>query len=124
MKCPKCSGLLELLRFEHIEIDRCQDCKGIWFDAYELEALRELRGSETIDIGDRQVGRELDDKNALDCPRCEIDLVRLRDIHKTQITYEACLKCDGIWFDAGEFRNFKTDFSSLLSGLLSPKIST
>ncbi|MFC2171673.1 zf-TFIIB domain-containing protein [Acidobacteriota bacterium] len=39
MKCPKCAGQLEIIRFEGIEIDKCADCQGIWLDSGELNDL-------------------------------------------------------------------------------------
>lgn len=35
MKCPKCSGAMEIVRYQDIEIDRCKNCKGIWFNMLE-----------------------------------------------------------------------------------------
>jgi hypothetical protein len=40
MKCPKCySDLKEESYKEKINIDRCQQCGGVWLDAGELELL-------------------------------------------------------------------------------------
>ena len=38
-KCPKCDGTLGAIAFENVEIDRCANCHGVWFDAGELELL-------------------------------------------------------------------------------------
>jgi uncharacterized protein len=39
MKCPKCGMDLQKLDQGSVEIDTCFNCKGIWLDAGELEAL-------------------------------------------------------------------------------------
>ncbi len=39
MKCPKCGGDLKEEQYHRVQIDRCADCKGIWFDAGEAEGL-------------------------------------------------------------------------------------
>lgn len=39
MKCPKCGGELVELGFEDVMIDKCKGCRGIFFDAGELELL-------------------------------------------------------------------------------------
>jgi ribosomal protein L37AE/L43A len=41
MHCPKCGADLKEERYQGIAIDRCTECKGIWFDAGEAESLLE-----------------------------------------------------------------------------------
>ena len=43
MQCPKCPGSrLVASRVGDIELDRCEQCGGIWFDKHELvPVLRE-----------------------------------------------------------------------------------
>ncbi len=36
LKCPKCDGTLHEKDFEHIVIDVCDKCSGVWFDAHEF----------------------------------------------------------------------------------------
>ena len=52
MTCPKCNASMELVTYEGVTIDRCTQCKGIWFDANEQKWLKEKKGSEVIDNGD------------------------------------------------------------------------
>ncbi len=39
MRCPKCCGNLEEVKFEDIHIDICKECGGIYLDAGELEIV-------------------------------------------------------------------------------------
>lgn len=39
MRCPKCGGTLFTEAVHGIQIDRCPDCHGMWFDAGEFESL-------------------------------------------------------------------------------------
>lgn len=39
MKCPKCGYDLEEIDHEHIKVDRCRKCHGVWLDAGELDEL-------------------------------------------------------------------------------------
>lgn len=39
MKCPKCGGDLATETYHGIQVDRCKDCHGVWFDAGEVESL-------------------------------------------------------------------------------------
>lgn len=46
MKCPKCGADLVETEFHNIKIDRCSDCKGIWFDAGEVEMIEHVDQSQ------------------------------------------------------------------------------
>lgn len=39
MHCPKCGGDLVEIKFQHIEVDKCTSCEGIWLDPGELELI-------------------------------------------------------------------------------------
>ncbi|MDH5805901.1 MAG: zf-TFIIB domain-containing protein [Gemmatimonadota bacterium] len=39
MKCPKCGADLVVEEFHGLEVDRCPECNGIWFDAGEAEQV-------------------------------------------------------------------------------------
>ena len=41
MKCPKCDGTLLEADYQHIKIDVCNGCHGVWFDAGELAQVIE-----------------------------------------------------------------------------------
>lgn len=107
MKCPKCAGPLEPLTHEGIEIDRCRDCSGLWFDAFEHEQLRELAGAEQVDrppgdavTADAGTGR---------CPRDQQPLFGMVVAGQPHIAYQSCGVCHGVFFDAGEFADFKEE---------------
>jgi ribosomal protein L31 len=36
MQCPRCDGTLHEADYQHIKIDVCDKCHGVWFDAGEL----------------------------------------------------------------------------------------
>lgn len=48
MRCPKCGGQMEETSLEGIMIDKCVDCKGIYFDHGELEVLIGHRESDSF----------------------------------------------------------------------------
>ena len=93
--------------FDEIELDRCQHCGGIWFDNYEEARLKKLQGSEAVDSGDPVVGRKFNEYDQIKCPRHDIQMLSMVVVDQTHITYESCPVCYGIYFDAGEFKDFK-----------------
>ena len=46
MHCPKCGAKMKPEMMEHIEIDKCPDCLGIYFDNTELEQVLELEAEK------------------------------------------------------------------------------
>ena len=44
--CPRCGGVMDLEPAGDIEVDICTNCKGIWLDGGELEALQEKSSAE------------------------------------------------------------------------------
>ncbi len=107
MKCPKCSSEMEKVTYGNIEIDRCIGCKGIWFDMLEHEELKAMEGSESIDIGEAKVGKKYNKIDKINCPVCETQMIPMVDKNQPHIWYEACIACDGVFFDAGEFKDYK-----------------
>ena len=109
MQCPKCAAAMEAVSYEGIEIDRCTSCKGIWFDMLEHEDLKNISGSEAIDTGSPDVGTEQDGKYRISCPVCKEPLIRMVVSAQPHISYEACTVCYGVYFDAGEFTDFREE---------------
>ena len=109
MNCPKCSAAMEKVQYESIEVDRCTDCQGIWFDMLEHEHLKAIEGSEEIDIGDPEVGKQTNIVDQITCPVCESRMIRMVDGRQPHIWFESCTVCYGVFFDAGEFRDYKQE---------------
>ena len=109
MHCPKCTSEMEKVEYQSIEIDRCKSCHGIWFDWLEAEQLKKLKGSEQIDIGSPKQGRIYNKIEKIECPKCHTQMGKMVDNDQPHIWYEYCDICFGIFFDAGEFRDYKKE---------------
>lgn len=109
MICPKCSAEMEEVVFSNIEVERCTDCKGIWFDLLEHADLKAMEGSEAIDIGDPEVGKKFNKIDDISCPNCKQKMIKMVDPQQHHIWYESCQSCYGVFFDAGEFTDYKED---------------
>jgi len=124
MRCPKCRSDMEQIDYQGVEIDRCTICNGIWFDAGEVEMLRNKRAATAIDTGDAGTGKQ---HNAIDryrCPRCSGTMVRMVDPRQRHIWYETCSSCNGSFFDAGEFRDLsELSVSDFFRSLAAPERS-
>lgn len=104
MDCPKCAGVLTPLVIDGVEVDRCPDCRGVWFDKRELnEALPRVEAAPLL-AGDDPAG--LDHKRAR-CPRDQAPLLRVHSARNRDVTLDTCSVCQGIWLDGGEFAALK-----------------
>ncbi len=118
MQCPKCNSLMNPVVFDSIEVDQCSHCEGLWFDILEHEDLKKVAGAEAIDTGDPKKGAEYNKVDHYPCPRCSGGMVRMVDREHPHVWYELCHSCQGAFFDAGEFRDFKQgSFTGFLKDL-------
>jgi ribosomal protein L37AE/L43A len=50
-KCPKCGADLKEQHAEHVKIDECTECGGIWLDKGELDQLQRVNRSRGQSAG-------------------------------------------------------------------------
>jgi uncharacterized protein len=48
MNCPRCDGELKERDFQHVKIDVCGSCNGVWFDGGELEMVLHMPRAELL----------------------------------------------------------------------------
>ncbi len=123
MKCPKCkeSNLAEkTIKRKQIHVDRCPDCKGIWFDGRELEGIINVKGGEVIKVHPDAI-----EQNIL-CPRCQLPLFSFC-YPCSMVIIDMCKKCDGIWLDEREHEEIRlvestfTKFKEQVKQIICPK---
>ncbi|HAI13923.1 MAG TPA: hypothetical protein DCM28_19625 [Phycisphaerales bacterium] len=107
MRCPKCQNTMREVDFEGLTIERCECCKGLWFDLHECKKLIAIKGSEIIDAGSPSVGEEHNKLGVYDCPKCLHRMSQMVDHQQPHIWYEQCPGCGGVYLDAGEFSDLK-----------------
>lgn len=107
MKCPKCQGEMEQVVYQDVEVDRCTQCDGLWFDAAERDDLLRIEGSEELDGGASDPAHPRNLTINVLCPRCDVKMQHMVDDKQIHIHFESCPNCAGQFFDAGEFRDLK-----------------
>ena len=107
LNCPKCDAELQLIMFEGIGVHRCVHCRGLWFDMLEHEHVARLKGSDAIDFGSDELGERFNEIDDIDCPQCSTPMLKMVDARQPHIWYESCPGCYGVFFDAGEFRDYR-----------------
>jgi len=122
MDCPKCGVGMHKTHYGSIEVDRCARCGGIWFDEYEEKSLKTLKGAEHIDTGDPEIGMHYNRVDRIDCPICGVHMTPIVDPKQSHIWYEACPVCYGVFFDAGEFKDYQEEtISDFFKSLRTPE---
>ena len=51
LKCPRCDGEMAPRLVGEVEYDHCGNCRGLWFDAFEHEALKASPEAAGVDTG-------------------------------------------------------------------------
>ena len=121
LKCPKCGHGMDLVTYGgDIQIDRCTNCQGLWFDTGEAERLKKKWMGDALDLGDSDEGKKWDAVEDVSCPRCGRDMEKTSDPDQPHIWYEVCPE-HGMFMDAGEFTDYKHEtladwFRSLIKG--------
>ena len=105
MDCPKCNASMEEVSYSGTRVDRCTGCQGLWFQAGELERLRddEWMADFILDEGDAKVGKEFNRIKSVACPECGVEMAEVIDAEQRHISYESCPEGHGCFLDAGEF---------------------
>ena len=101
LTCPRCQAALTPSTLGSVTIDVCDACGGHWYDAGELERIRELdeRPKEPGGVAPRWVDSKHD---AMSCPRCRRPLDTERYAYSSDLILDRCPNCNGMWVDAGE----------------------
>ncbi len=107
MKCPKCKGEMRKSRYGDVVVDSCDMCYGIWLDKEELvkisdssennldktvKEIRDLMNTENKTIDEQDIA----------CPNCNKPMSKIQFQTKNETLVDKCVKCEGMWFDAGE----------------------
>jgi PAT family beta-lactamase induction signal transducer AmpG len=113
IRCPKCRTDMEAVDQDGVEVDRCQQCKGLWFDDGELESIKGMAAVIGLDTGDTATGAQHDALRVYDCPRCGGTMTPATDPRQASISFETCQDCQGSFLDAGELtRSLRGEFTA------------
>jgi Zn-finger nucleic acid-binding protein len=100
MTCPACREEMIVVEYKQIELDVCASCRGVWFDADELELLL---GSLKLPAG--QLVRPLREKSGEElrkCPYCRRKMEKVLIGPGEGELIDRCKNGHGLWFDGGE----------------------
>lgn len=108
MNCPQCHVEMKHAAIGDADIDECPDCRGLWLDQGELDAVKDevLPDYSWLDIAGWEDQFEFEVSMDLNfCPKCkDIALTKVVDPNsKTEV--HLCTQCKGRWLTTGQFLN-------------------
>lgn len=111
MRCPTCKKVdLQQKRIKESEaaVDYCSKCRGVWFDADEM--------NQVLDVASKGLDVPKDAKlTRFRCPKCELPLYAFR-YPQTFVEVDMCGQCPRLWLNPGEFKEIK-----MVRGMLARK---
>ncbi len=116
MHCPKCNSYTHTSHLGGVEIDFCPACGGVWCDAGELAQLAQT-SNDLPPISDFNPTS----KTPYRCPRCGGNLEEKDYDRGGLVKIDQCLRCQGIWLDAGEMEKIQ-DLNSRASAFYTPNL--
>jgi Zn-finger nucleic acid-binding protein len=105
MICPVCNYDMLVVEYNNIELDYCNNCKGVWFDSGELELLLKSRGlEETKTFLDSILNSQeaVSSEKKRNCPVCGHKMKKTAIGGQPEILIDICRDEHGLWFDGGE----------------------
>jgi Zn-finger nucleic acid-binding protein len=73
MECPRChQAELKQENYHGIEVDKCPNCKGLWLDNHELDALEDTVLSEDHMKGTMLYAQR---DSEISCPKCHNSMI-------------------------------------------------
>ena len=102
MICPVCKQAMMVVEHHQIELDFCPKCKGVWFDADELELLLASMELETPEFAIKNMLSLPEvERGRRKCPICGRNMKEVA-IGQPAINIDVCRRGNGLWFDGGE----------------------
>lgn len=114
--CPRCrkklTAVLLQVGADHLELDRCSTCHGLFFDPGEIESVLDGIETRAEDIDHRQLLTLIEEETPSDdfqkvtyvpCPDCGQLMNRRSFGQRSGVIVDSC-RGHGIWLDGGELR--------------------
>jgi Zn-finger nucleic acid-binding protein len=105
MICPVCKYDMIVVEYHDIELDYCNNCRGVWFDSGELELLLKSYGLEepkALFDGIFNSQEAASPEKKRNCPICGHKMKKTVIGGQPEILIDVCRDKHGLWFDGGE----------------------
>ncbi|MGH7146050.1 MAG: zf-TFIIB domain-containing protein [Planctomycetota bacterium] len=116
VRCPDCKQTMLPLRVGTFEIQFCRlGCKGLWFDARELQQVDAThKGFDDVLAEALAASERMRPNHPFFCPRCAKPM-HVQGYHDSGVFVENCYLCGGYFLTAGELKQIR-DFGDSKGG--------
>ncbi|MEK7794794.1 MAG: zf-TFIIB domain-containing protein [Candidatus Hydrogenedentota bacterium] len=118
MFCPVCRKQpMLVLEYEQVEVDYCEQCRGVWLDRGEVELLfgNAEACAEFLTLGSPAAARKGEKPRR--CPECGRKMTKESTEGHVPISFDHCPRCGGMWFDRGELDRVLNQPEALAAGV-------
>jgi Zn-finger nucleic acid-binding protein len=94
-----------VVEYHNIELDYCDNCRGVWFDSGELELLLKSQGlkePKAFFDGIMNSPKAASSEKERNCPICGRKMKKTAIGGQPEILIDVCRNNHGLWFDGGE----------------------
>lgn len=107
MPCPSCKRELRKFIYNNIELNRCINCSGIWFDGDKLRRVKDKEDEflQWLDVdlfSDPQ--KFIGGYGTMTCPNDKEALYEI-SYDNANIKVDVCKTCKGVWLDKDEYES-------------------
>lgn len=113
LRCPRDGSELVVGREHGIEVDRCAQCAGAWYEDEELAALEATVADDEHRLGTIDYAKR---ESELSCPVCAAPM-RAFNYRAYNLELDACPGMHGFWLDAGESARVRDVMKERVRGL-------
>ncbi len=106
MKCPKCHSDLNLIENRGVEVDFCNECKGVWFDMMEIDQLSDaIKEFNIVEPRLERLKVIETTEETRKCPRCGFPMDKVQ-MNGRPPMIDFCPNGCGYWFDDNELKEY------------------
>lgn len=112
-QCPRCSVPLQIKHYRKYELDKCNQCEGMWLEPNEFSVLTSEFDVYRDDESDPTYYRPALKKaeGYLPCANCQQLMSRRNFKAISGVLIDTCIHC-GVWLDKGELASIRSFIAS------------
>ncbi|MFC1899885.1 zf-TFIIB domain-containing protein [Chloroflexota bacterium] len=119
MICPVCKSDMIVVEYNNIELDFCTECRGVWFDAGELELLLKIYNvvnTESLKKTITEAKETASTEQKRKCPICNSKMDKTILGKEPGALIDSCRNEHGLWFDGGEITQLVAEMAGSKRG--------
>ena len=115
--CPKCHKELLLFEYKGIDLLKCPNCEGFWFQKGKFSEVKQLGFSDlSTSVPSENASEHASSPTPalqeIQCPDCVVALLPYAYAYSSDVRLHRCTHCHGIWVNSADLLRIE----QLLSG--------